>query len=203
MIGDTVCEQEALWIEAARKGDDVAFGRLVESYQKPVFSLCYRMLGNSKDAEDAAQEAFIRAYRHLKRYDPNRSFATWLLSIASHYCIDRMRKRQLPTVSTDSLPEDIVPDRNIPDPERAYRSQEKEMVVQNLLNKLKPTDRAAIILRYWHEYSEIEIAEALNLSVSAVKSRLFRSRQALAELWTSAEATSFISERKPHESPTF
>ena len=203
MIGDTVCEQEALWIEAARKGDDLAFGRLVESYQKPVFSLCYRMLGNSNDAEDAAQETFIRAYRHLKRYDPNRSFATWLLSIASHYCIDRMRKRQLPTVSTDSLPSDIVPDRNTPDPEREYRAQEKEMVIQNLLNKLKPTDRAAIVLRYWHEYSEVEIAEALNLSVSAVKSRLFRSRQALAELWTSTEAASFISERKPHESPAF
>lgn len=203
MIGDPVSEQEALWIEAARKGDDLAFGRLVESYQKPVFSLCYRMLGNSNDAEDAAQEAFIRAYRHLKRYDPDRSFATWLLSIASHYCIDRMRKRQLSTISTDSLPYDMVPDRNIPDPERECRSQEKEMAVQNLLNKLKPTDRAAIILHYWHEYSEIEIAEALNLSVSAVKSRLFRSRQVLAELWTSAEAASFISERKPHESPTF
>ena len=196
-------EQEALWIEAARKGDDLAFGRLVESYQKPVFSLCYRMLGNSNDAEDAAQETFIRAYRHLKRYDPNRSFATWLLSIASHYCIDRMRKKQLPTVSTDNLPADIIPDRNIPDPEREFRTQEKEMLVQNLLNQLKPIDRAAIILRYWHEYSEAEIAESLDLSVSAVKSRLFRSRQALAELWSSAETASFISERKPHESPAF
>lgn len=196
-------EQEALWIEAARNGDDLAFGQLVECYQKPVFSLCYRMLGNSNDAEDAAQEAFIRAYRYLKRYDPSRSFATWLLSIASHYCIDRMRKRQLPTVSTDSLPADIVPDRNTPDPEREYQLQEKELVIENLLNKLKPVDRAAIVLRYWHQYSEVEIAESLDLSVSAVKSRLFRARQTLAELWTSAEAASFISERKPHESPAF
>jgi RNA polymerase sigma-70 factor (ECF subfamily) len=203
MIGDTVSEQEALWIEAARKGDDLAFGQLVEKYQKPVFSLCYRLLGNSNDAEDAAQEAFIRAYRHLKRYDPNRSFATWLLSIASHYCIDRMRKRQLPTVSTDNLPQDIIPDRNIPDPEREYRLQEREMLVQNLLNKLKPIDRAAIILRYWHQCSEVEIADSLNLSVSAVKSRLFRSRQTLAELWTSPDAEPIISERKPHESPAF
>ena len=90
-------EQEALWITKALDGDDSAFGQLVEKYQRPVFSLCYRMLGNSKAAEDAAQESFIRAYNHLKRYDPNRSFATWLLSIASHYCIDQMRKRRLDT----------------------------------------------------------------------------------------------------------
>lgn len=203
MTGDMASEQEALWIESARKGDDLAFGQLVECYQNPVFSLCYRMLGNNNDAEDAAQETFIRAYRHLKRYDPNRSFATWLLSIASHYCIDRMRKRQLPTVSSDDLPAEIIPDRNIPDPEREFRSQEKENLIQKLLDELKPVDRAAIILRYWYEYSEVEIAESLNISVSAVKSRLFRSRQALAALWTSAQAASFISERKPNESPAF
>lgn len=196
-------EQEALWINKARKGDDLAFGQLVEAYQKPVFSLCYRMLGNSNEAEDAAQEAFIRAYRHLKRYDPTRSFATWLLSIASHYCIDRMRKRKLPTVSTDSLPAEIVPDRRAPDPEKQYHSHEKEALVQGMLNELKPTDRAAIILRYWHGYSEVEIAAALDLSVSAVKSRLYRSRQTLAELWSAAEAATLISERKPHESPAF
>ncbi|MDY6867840.1 MAG: sigma-70 family RNA polymerase sigma factor [Chloroflexota bacterium] len=80
-------DTEALWIEKALHGGDNAFGNLVDKYQKPVFSLCYRMLGNSNDAEDAAQESFIRAYRYLKRYDANRSFATWLLSIASNYCI--------------------------------------------------------------------------------------------------------------------
>ncbi len=122
-------EQEALWISKALKGDDAAFGNLVEKYQKPVFSLCYRMLGNSNDAEDAAQESFIRAFDHLKRYDPNRSFATWLLSIASHYCIDRMRKRKLDTVSTDVLPAEIVPDRNAPNPEKEYRAREKEALI--------------------------------------------------------------------------
>lgn len=196
-------EQEALWIDEALKGDDQAFGHLVDAFQKPVFSLCYRMLGNANDAEDAAQESFIRAYRNLKRYDRTRSFATWLLSIASHYCIDRMRKRQVSTVSTDALPAEIIADRKAPDPERIYREQEKEALVQSLLGQLKPTDRAAIILRYWHEYSELEIAETLNLSVSAVKSRLYRSRQALAQSWSSAETASLTRERKPHESPAF
>lgn len=196
-------EQETLWIEQARQGDDGAFGCLVESYQKPVFSLCYRMLGNSRDAEDAAQESFIRAYRYLNKFDPNRSFATWLLSIASHYCIDRMRKRRLNTVSTDVLPPEVVPDRNAPNPEKVFRNEEKELAIQRLLNDLKPTDRAAIILRYWHDYSEKEIAEALDLTVSAVKSRLYRSRQSLADAWIEHEQSAPVRERRPYESPAF
>lgn len=194
-------EQEALWVTKALDGDDSAFGLLVEKYQRPVFSLCYRMLGNSKAAEDAAQESFIRAYNHLKRYDPDRSFATWLLSIASHYCIDQMRKRRLDTISTDALPAEIIADHNTPNPENEFRSREKEAMIQKLLNELKPTDRAAIILRYWHQYSEVEIAESLNLSIGAVKSRLFRARQALANGMTAAEATLSVRERRPDESP--
>jgi len=198
-----VSEQEALWIQKALQGDDHSFGNLVEEYQKPVFSLCYRMLGNSKDAEDAAQESFIRAYRYLKKYDPNRSFATWLLSIAAHYCIDRMRKRRLPTISTDSLPAKIIADRNAPNPERKFRQQEKEVMIQNLINKLSPTDRAAIILRYWHECSEVEISQALDLTVSAVKSRLYRARQALAKSYLESEKSKPLNERRAHESPAF
>lgn len=194
-------EQEALWVTKALDGDDSAFGLLVEKYQRPVFSLCFRMLGNSKAAEDAAQESFIRAYSHLKRYDPDRSFATWLLSIASHYCIDQMRKRRLDTISTDALPAEIIADQNTPNPENEFRSREKEAMIQKLLNELKPTDRAAIILRYWHQYSEVEIAESLNLSIGAVKSRLFRARQALANGMTAAEATLPVRERRPDESP--
>ena len=146
--------EEAQWVKKALQGEDHAFGILVETYQKPVFSLCYRMLGNAKDAEDAAQESFIRAYRHLKKYDPSRSFATWLLSIASHYCIDRMRKRRLATVSMDSLPSEIIADRKAPNPEKELRLNEQEALIQYLLQDLKPVDRGTVILRYWYEYSE-------------------------------------------------
>jgi len=198
-----VSEQEALWIQQALQGDDQAFGCLVEAYQKPVFSLCYRMLGNSRDAEDAAQENFIRAYRYLKKFDPNRSFATWLLSIAAHYCIDRTRKKRLPTISTDVIPTEIVADRNAPNPEREFRQQEKDLLIQNIMKDLKPTDRAAIILRYWHDYSEVEIAQALDLTVSAVKSRLYRARRSLAEAWLATEKSETVNERRAHESPAF
>ncbi len=194
--------EEAQWIEKALQGDDHAFGILVENYQRPVFSLCYRMLGNAKDAEDAAQESFIRAYRHLKKYDPSRSFATWLLSIASHYCIDRMRKRRLATVSMESLPAEIIPDQKAPNPEKELRLNEREALIQYLLQNLKPIDRAAVILRYWYEYSEEEIADTLDLTVSAVKSRLYRSRKSLANAWLSVEKST-ITERRQHESPAF
>jgi RNA polymerase sigma-70 factor (ECF subfamily) len=200
--GEYVSDNEALWINQAVNGDDHAFGFLVERYQRPVYSLCYRMLGNSRDAEDASQESFIRAYMHLKKYDPNRSFATWLLSIASHYCIDRIRKRQLPSVSMEALPAEIIADRNVPNPEAKFREGFRKELIQNLIMELKPLDRAAVILRYWHEYSEVEIAEALNITVSAVKSRLYRSRQALAESYLVAERQSIAGERRPHESPT-
>ncbi|MFU8826453.1 MAG: sigma-70 family RNA polymerase sigma factor [Brevefilum sp.] len=198
-----MCENETVWITQALLGDDQAFAFLVECYQNPVYSLCYRMLGNSKDAEDAAQESFMRAFLHLKKYDPNRPFATWLLSIASHYCIDRIRKKQLPTLSMDAIPDEIIPDRSAANPEKKARQAEREVLVQSLIAELKPLDRAAIILRYWHDCSEVEIAETLNLSVSAVKSRLYRSRQTLAERWLASADSSLPSKRRPDESPAF
>ena len=80
--------KEIAWVDAAVAGDTRAFDRLVERYQKPVFSLAFRMLGNRDEAEDAAQEAFLKAYRALGSYDRRRSFSTWLLSITAHHCID-------------------------------------------------------------------------------------------------------------------
>ena len=94
-------DEESLWIVMAQKGDPEGFTNLVESYQTPVYNLCYRMLGNATEAEDAAQEAFLRAYTSIKRYDKDRPFATWLLSIAAHYCIDQIRKRRMSLISRE------------------------------------------------------------------------------------------------------
>ena len=93
---------EAQWIAEARSDDKEAFSKLVEKYQRPVYSVCYRMLGTPTGAEDAAQEAFIRAYKALDRYDPKRSFATWILSIASNYSIDQLRKKKVTILSLDN-----------------------------------------------------------------------------------------------------
>ena len=88
-------------IKAARRGDTAAFTRLVEAYQRPVYNLAYRMLGESAEAEEAAQEAFLRAYTQLSTYQPSYKFSSWLLSIASHYCIDLLRRRRLTWLSIE------------------------------------------------------------------------------------------------------
>lgn len=186
------------WLKKAHKGDDLAFSYLVEAYQRPVYNLCYRMLGNAGDAEDAAQETFIRAYKALHRYDPSRKFSTWLLSIASNYCIDQHRRRKLPTFSYDALETPILPDKGIGMETKMMQDEHQEQV-SALLEKLSPKDKAAIVMRYWYEYSYEEIAESLEMSVSAVKSRLHRSRKELADNWLVSQEESLTVERTHYE----
>jgi RNA polymerase sigma-70 factor (ECF subfamily) len=173
------------WIRRAREGDHDAFGRLVHAYQTQVYNLAYRMLGNRSEAEEAVQEAFIRAYTHLGRYDEERSFRTWLLSIASHYCIDRLRRRRITWLPLeDELASDgqFALAGNSPNPASVAARREQEEEIRCMLANLSPTDRAAITLCYWYDCSYEEIAETLNLTVSAVKSRLFRARRAMAKM---------------------
>jgi RNA polymerase sigma-70 factor, ECF subfamily len=176
-----MAEVQKEWLIAARKGDTEAFAKVVDAFQTPVFNLCYRMLGNSEDAEDAAQESFWRAFTGLAKYDFQRSYGTWMLSIAAHYCIDQLRRKRLPAVSLeDLLPEEDAPDPS-PAPEAATTDLQRKEAVQELLATLAPEDRAMMVMRYWHDMSYEEIGGALSCTVSAVKSRLHRARKTLAE----------------------
>jgi RNA polymerase sigma-70 factor, ECF subfamily len=197
--------EEMDWILQSQRGSDEAFAKLVEAYQTPVYNLCYRMLGEAEAAEDAAQESFFRAYQNILRYDPQRSFATWLLSIAAHYCIDCLRRRRFTTLSIDDDDEEHpmeLPDQSALNPESEAVRREEQELMQKVLRSLNPTDRAAIILRYWYDFSEVEIAENLSLTVSAVKSRLHRSRHELAKHWQEEQPRTRM-ERRSHESPAF
>lgn len=191
---------EAESLQKAIQGDDEAFAMIVETFQRPVYNLCYRMLGDPIDAEDAAQETFWRAFQNLKRYDPARPFPTWLLSIAAHYCIDQQRKRRMPILSIDLLPEDDAPD-SAPNPEKVVGQMEENSQMRRLLANLGPQDRAAVVLRYWYDFSEEEIARTLSLTVSAVKSRLHRSRKELASNWQENQVLGALPGRRNHESP--
>ena len=196
--------EEKTWIIQAQNGSDDAFTQLVETYQTPVYNLCYRMLGGSDAAEDAAQETFLRAYQHLHRYDLKRPFATWLLSIAAHYCIDRLRRKKLPAFSVDEDEENTfeIPDTDALHPETEVVQGEQRERIHALVGSLDAIDRAAIVMRYWYEFSEAEIAEALNLTVSAVKSRLHRARKQLGKLWRENSTPAQV-ERRAYESPAF
>ena len=197
---------EQNWVLQAQQGSDEAFTRLVEEHQTHVYNLCYRMLGEPEAAEDAAQESFLRAYQNLHRYDRSRPFPTWLLSIAAHYCIDRLRRRKLSVFSMDEENDEgttfEIADPASPDPEVESVKREERDRLHLLLKDLDETDRAAVIMRYWYDYSEVEIADSLRLTVSAVKSRLHRSRRALAGMWEE-QTPRTRPERRPHESPAF
>ncbi len=178
------------WVEAALAEDQDAFAELVYLFQDPVYNLCYRMLGDAGEAEDATQEAFLRAFLNLRRYDTKRSFKTWLMSIASNHCIDRWRKRRMQLVSLDDEPTAaaLALSSSDPLPEQAALSAEQSELLQSLLMKLEESYRLPLVLRYWYDYSYAEIAQLMDTTESAIKSRLFRARRTLADLLSNRDA---------------
>jgi len=186
--------EELRWVEAAIAGDHAAFGLLVDRYKGPVYSLTYRMLSNAGDAEDAAQEIFVRAYTKLATFDRTRRFSTWLLSIASNYCIDVLRRRRATLVDLDDVAF-AVPDQ-APGPERSAVDREQRAAVARAVQRLPDTYRLVTILRYYHDLSYEEIEQATGLSEATIKTRLFRARRQLEELLQQEGALPWTAE--PH-----
>lgn len=170
-------EEEAI-VSRVLAGEVEAFAELIDRYKVAVYNLCARMLGDPTEAEDAAQEVFVRAYTQLRSYTPGRKFSTWILSIASHYCIDMLRRRK-PSVDLDAIA--FWKQSDQPEPEERALTREVRDEVRELLNKLPDKYRGVTILRYWNDLSYDEIATATGLSVATVKTRLFRARELLAK----------------------
>ena len=147
------------------------------------------MLGNAAEAEDAAQETFVRMYTKLHTYQSDRKLSSWVLSIASHYCIDRLRRRRFNWLSLDEEPVAAVLPSGGRGPEERALCRETRDEVQSLVDRLAPGYRAPLILRYWHDLSYAEIAQVMGLSVQAVKSRLHRARLQLADARVQSGAT--------------
>ncbi len=175
--------EDVMWVTMINAGNNLAFKHLVEKYQGSIYNLCYRMLGEAIEAEDAAQEVFLRAYTKLDSYDESRKFSTWLFAIATHYCLDKLRARRFQWVSWDGLAgwsrisrteESILP-------ENILLKSEARQAVYHLLATLPAAYRAPIILKYWHEMSYADIAQTLDTSISAIKSKLFRARKMMAQ----------------------
>lgn len=173
-------EEEAQWIAATLGGNQPAFAQLVERYTGAVYNLCYRMLSNQQDAEDASQEIFVRAYTRLNSFDRNRRFSTWLLSIASNYCIDRLRRRRFTWLTLDDVAFWLPSGES--GPERSALQRERDDVVQRALQQLPEQYRLVTLLRYWYDMSYDEIAAHTGLTESALKTRLHRARKMLGEL---------------------
>ncbi|ARU60402.1 RNA polymerase sigma factor SigW [Tumebacillus avium] len=172
-------------VKRAQKGDRLAFAELVELYKDKLYNLGYRMLGNPQEAEDIAQEAFLRAYANLNKYNANHKFSTWIYRIATNLCIDRIRKKKA-DYSLDAEVDgieggDMYSRLKSPGdtPEQAAVRNEARQEVQDAIEALPDNYRTAVILKYLHDLSLQEISEILEVPVSTVKTRIHRGREAL------------------------
>lgn len=166
-------------LAAAKRGDHAAYGELVERYQAAIFRVAFRILRRESDAEDATQEAFVRAYIHLDTYNERFRFYTWLSAIACHYCYRLLRQRRtfaLPEEGSELQAPAFVED----GPELSILLRERQDEIQSMLAALPQRSRELLVLRHWHSLSYEELAAATDQSLSAVKSQLFRARRELA-----------------------
>lgn len=182
---------EAPFVAQARKGDDRAFAELVKRYEAKIFRLAQHITQNREDAEDVLQETFLRAYEHLDQFQGNSKFYTWIVRIAVNQALMKLRRRRTDkSVSLDETidtGEDTVT-REIAawdeDPEQRFSREELGQILDSAIQTLAPTYRSVFLLRDVDDLSTEETAEALGLSVPAVKSRLLRARLQLREKLT-------------------
>lgn len=162
----------------ARQGNRDAFAEIVRRHQQAVFNAAYHMLGNVRDAEDATQETFIRAFQFFDRFDSDRPLAPWLKRIAVNVCINRLeRVKPASSLDDEAAP---APDPS-PGPEAQTVNRARDERIRAELSQLPPRYRIVIELRHFQELSYEEIAKELKRPLSDVKSDLFRARKLLAE----------------------
>ena len=164
-------------------GDREAFAELYGAHAEPVARLCRRLLGSDPEAQDARSEVFLRAHEAIASYDPRRAFRSWLLAIASHHCIDRLRRRALEgrLFEPADLAEDTLPEAG-PTPLGSALLRERRDQLFAALDALAPRQRAPLVLRYFAELSYDEIAALLGVSTREVGVLLFRAKLRLREV---------------------
>jgi RNA polymerase sigma-70 factor, ECF subfamily len=173
---------ESELLSLAQRGDRQAYGVLVGRYQQSVFAVCYRLLGQRQDAEDAAQETFVRAFRSLAGFDRQRPFGPWVRQIATHVSYDLLRQR--PLVAAPLWEEQDGWDGHATggrEPEQAQISRERQQQLWQAIHALPPHYRVVVELRHFQELSYNEIADRLDLPLNTVKSHLLRARKLLLE----------------------
>lgn len=183
MIGN----EDADLVRRCLSGDQRACRDLVRRYERPVYSVLMRVVRRSEDAEDLVQETFVKAFRALERYDPERSFAAWIFTIASRLAIDHYRRRRIQTVSLNVTDPGSGEERTMdvedkglkPDEVTSYA--EEEARTASLIDSLPEHYRIVVLLRHQQDLSYEEIAEALNLPLGTVKARIHRARALLKD----------------------
>ncbi len=175
----------------AQEGREDAYRELVKRYERPVYSLIYRMVRDNETAEDLAQETFIKVLNNIDRYRPEFKFSSWLFKIANNITIDHLRRRQLDTISIEGAPDALTGERaratavtvvsSDESPLEELESRELGASIEKAIARLRPEYRACIILRHVEDYSYDEIAEIVKLPLGTVKTYIHRARQELRE----------------------
>jgi RNA polymerase sigma-70 factor (ECF subfamily) len=178
-------------VARALEGDESAYGELLERFKRPVFSLIYRMIGDREQAEDLAQESFVKAFNNLDSYNPSYRFSSWLFKIANNHAIDHLRRARLSTVSIHGSPHAASTEREeetrivleAPDesPEQEFLALELGSEIEQAISKLRPDYRTAVILRHIESRPYEEIAEIMEVPIGTVKTFLHRARAELRE----------------------
>jgi len=182
---------EAQLVDRAREGDAGAFTDLVNRYDRKIYRLAKNITQNSEDAEDVLQEAFLKAYTHLDSFQGQSKFYTWIVRIAVNEALMKLRKRKSSKEVSLDEPTDTGEDNVVreiavweDDPEQQYSQEELRKILDETIQSLRPPFRTVFVLRDIEELSTEETAEALDLSIPAVKSRLLRARLQLREKLT-------------------
>src|SRR5207247_6013063 len=170
-------------IERCKNGDREAFGLIVQKYMKPAYYVALGYVGRPDDALDISQDAFINAFRHIKRFDTTKSFFPWFYSILKNLCMNHLsRTRRRRETSIDEMVEeegrDRIPGETVKPEENAAQKELERKIWQALL-RLRPKDREIIILQHFQDYSYQEIADLLGIPIGTVMSRLYGARQAM------------------------
>jgi len=180
--GPRLREDDREAVLACQRGEREAFDRLVTRYQRDVYRLCYRYVNNHHDANDLAQEAFLRAYKAIGRFRGDSSFSTWLYRIAVNACLNFRASRK---PAAEPLPEGL-PDPAVPALDRVERDEQSRLVRQ-AVSRLPEKQRATLILKIYHDLTHEEVAGILGSSVGTVKANLFHALGNLRRLLASAE----------------
>jgi len=189
-------KRDSLLVQKALLGNQLAYAELMSFYRETVYYMLLKMVKNSYDAEDLTIEAFGKAFKNLDRYTENFAFSTWLFKIAVNNCIDFLRKKNsLPQYcnhESETLENDITNIHNPymrENPENFYIEKQKEKILRQVVQQLKPKYRILIELRYFDELSYEEIAEELNISLANVKILLFRAKDMLYRIMGNMQYT--------------
>lgn len=177
---ETLPDDRTLALQA-QQGDSEAYGELVRRYQRSVYNTCYRMMAERRAAEDLTQDAFIRAWERLHLYDAERDFGPWVRRVAANLCLNQLQ-RNVPVQVPIDAERDALPRSPDSDPALAAERTARYDELRAAILALPDRYRAVVELRHFQELSYAEIAEALEIPMSDVKSHLFRARQRLAEL---------------------